>query len=174
MGQRFNARDVVHNDGKYFSRISVPDGKLRVCFGILVDESGSMYGRKTESARRATILLEDTLRNLNVPFMICGHTTGWSDEVLIRSFVDFDTNDGKDRYRLADITAMYGNTDGGAITYVGEKLLKRPEEQKVLIVISDGQPSGTSFYSYDYNEDTTMAVNYYRKKRYQRIRCCGR
>ena len=164
MGQRFNARDVVHNDGKYFSRISVPDGKLRVCFGILVDESGSMYGRKTESARRATILLEDTLRNLNVPFMICGHTTGWSDEVLIRSFVDFDTNDGKDRYRLADITAMYGNTDGGAITYVGEKLLKRPEEQKVLIVISDGQPSGTSFYSYDYNEDTTMAVNYYRKK----------
>ena len=164
MGQRFNARDVVRGDGKYFSRISVPDGKLRACFGVLVDESGSMYGSKTANARKATILLEDTLRNLNVPFMICGHTTNYGDDVLIRSFVDFDTNDGKDRYRLADINALYGNTDGGAITYIGEKLLKRPEELKVLIVISDGKPSGVSFYSSDEDEDTTMAVNYYRKK----------
>ena len=164
MGQRFNARDVVHNDGKYFSRITVPDGKLRVCFGILVDESGSMYGQKAIRARRATILLEDTLRNLNVPFMIAGHTTGWGDEVLIRNFVDFDTNDNKDQYRLADICGMSGNIDGAAITYVGEKLLKRPEEQKVMIVISDGQPCGGSFYSYSEDEDTAMAAQYYRKK----------
>ncbi len=164
MGQRFNARDVVHNDGKYFSRICAPDGKLRVCFGILVDESGSMYGEKAVKARRATILLEDTLRALNVPFMICGHTTTGYDNVLIRNFVDFDTNDGKDQYRLADICGMSGNIDGAAITYVGEKLLKRPEEQKVMIVISDGQPCGGSFYSYDDDEDTAMAAQFYRRK----------
>ena len=164
MGQRFNARDVVHNDGKYFSRISVPDGKLKVCFGILVDESGSMYGRKSEDARRATILLEDTLRNLDVPFCICGHTTTGNDDVLINSYVDFDTNDGKDRYRLAQIQAIANNIDGAAITYIGEKLLKRPEEQKVLIVISDGQPCGPSFYSVDPDEDTVLAIKQYRKK----------
>ncbi len=164
MGQRFNARDVVHNDGKYFSRISTPDGKLRVCFGILVDESGSMYGHKSEDARRATILLEDTLRNLDVPFCICGHTTTGNDDVLINSYVDFDTNDGKDRYRLAQIQAIANNIDGAAITYIGEKLLKRPEEQKVLIVISDGQPCGPSFYSVDADEDTALAVKHYRKK----------
>lgn len=164
MGQRFNARDVVHNDGKYFSKISTPDGKLRVCFGILVDESGSMYGRKSEDARRATILLEDTLRNLDVPFCICGHTTTGNDDVLINSYVDFDTNDGKDRYRLAQIQAIANNIDGAAITYIGEKLLKRPEEQKVLIVISDGQPCGPSFYSVDADEDTALAVKHYRKK----------
>ena len=164
MGQRFNARDVVHNDGKYFSRVSVPDGKLKVCFGVLVDESGSMYGRKSEDARRATILLEDTLRNLDVPFCICGHTTTGNDDVLINSYVDFDTNDGKDRYRLAQIQAIANNIDGAAITYIGEKLLKRPEEQKVLIVISDGQPCGPSFYSVDPDEDTVLAIKQYRKK----------
>ena len=164
MGQKFNARDVIHNDGKYFSRISVPDGKLRVCFGILVDESGSMYGRKAKDARRATILLEDTLRSLGVPFCICGHTTTGCDDVMINSYVDFDTNDGKDRYRLAEIQAIANNIDGAAITYIGEKLLKRPEEQKVLIVISDGQPCGPSFYSIDADEDTALAVKHYRKK----------
>ncbi|MBQ6148535.1 MAG: hypothetical protein IJI83_03200 [Oscillospiraceae bacterium] len=164
MGQRFNARDVVHNDGKYFSRITVPDGKLRVCFGILVDESGSMGGQKYLRARRATILLEAALRAAGVPLMIVGHTTNGVDEVVLNSYVDFDTNDGKDCYRLANITADYGNIDGGAITYVGEKLLKRPEEQKVLIVISDGLPAGTSFYSYNDDEDTALAAKYYRKK----------
>ena len=164
MGQRFNARDVVHNDGKYFSRISIPDGRLRVCFGILVDESGSMYGEKTKDARRATILLEDTLRSLEVPFCICGHTTTSYDDVLINCYVDFDTNDGKDRYRLSEIQAISNNIDGAAITYIGEKLLKRPEEQKVLIVISDGQPCGPSFYSNNADEDTMLAIKHYRKK----------
>ena len=163
MGQRFNARDVVHNDGKYFSRICEPDGKIRVCFGILVDASGTMCGRKALDARKVAILLEDTLRKVNVPLMICGHTTE-GNSVLIRNYVDFDTNDGKDRYRLAEIEGIANNIDGAAITYVGEKLLKRPEEQKVLIVISDGMPCGPSFYSPDRDEDTAIAIKTYRRK----------
>ena len=168
MGQRFNARDVVHGDGKYFSRISEPDGKLRVCFGVLVDESGSMgwsdHGAsKAEKARKATILLEDTLRKLDVPFMIVGHTTkGYG--VALKSYVDFDTNDGKDCYRLAGITGHNNNIDGAAISYVGEKLLKRPEEVKVMIVISDGRPCGGSYYSENADTDTTLAIKHYRKK----------
>ena len=38
------------------------------------------------------------------------------------------------------------------------------EEQKVLIVISDGQPCGPSFYSVDPDEDTVLAIKQYRKK----------
>ncbi len=163
MGQRFNARDVVHGDGKYFSRICEPDGKIRVCFGILVDESGSMYGRKALDARKVAILLEDTLRKIDVPLMICGHTT-YGSNVRIRNYVDFYTNDSKDRYRLAEICGMENNIDGAAITYMGEKLLKRPEEKKVLIVISDGMPCGPSFYCRDSDEDTAVAVKTYRKK----------
>lgn len=164
MGNVFNARDVYHNDGKYFSRINEPDGKLRVAFSVLVDESGSMYGEKTEKARQATILLENTLRKLNVPFMIAGHTE-YSGECTINPYCDFDTNDGMDRYRLYDINADSGNIDGAAITYMGEKLLKRPEEIKILIVISDGEPAGTSYYEeYDSNKDTKLSIEHYRKQ----------
>lgn len=50
------------------------------------------------------------------------------------------------------------------LPYMGERLLKRLEEQKVLIVISDGMPCGPSFYSQDRDEDTAIAIKTYRKK----------
>ena len=78
--------------------------------------------------------------------------------------MDFDTIDNNDKYRLVDIQARYGNIDGAAITYVGNKLLQRPEQRKVLIVISDGEPAGCSFYDSDNcNKDTTLAAQKYRK-----------
>lgn len=169
MGQRFNAKDIVNRDGKYFSRQIIPDGKLTVAFGILVDESGSMSGEKIIRARRTAILVEDALRNLGVPLMVTGHTayhTGSSSKpaTVLDCFKDFDTRDGKDHLRLTKICAQAGNIDGAAITYVGEKLLKRPESKKVLIVISDGYPAGHSFYSKSSNEDTSLAAKHYRKK----------
>lgn len=165
MGQRFNAQDLVHRDGKYFSRQVIPDEKAKVVFGILVDESGSMWSHeKWIKARKATILLEDALRNLGIPCEIIGHTEDYG-ACELNVYADFDTMDGKDRYRLSHISAISGNIDGAAITFLGEKLLKRPETVKVMIVISDGLPAGSSFYSgKDMDEDTKLAVEHYRKK----------
>ena len=163
MGPIFNAKDVYHNDGKYFSRIKEPDGKIKVCFSVLVDESGSMGMNKSSIARKATILLENTLRKLEVPFNICGHTE-FSGECTINAYVDFDTNDGNDKYRLVNIDAYAGNIDGAAINYMCEKLMKRPEDIKILIVISDGLPAGTSYFSSrNSNEDTQLAIAKCRK-----------
>ena len=165
MGQRFNAKDVVNRDGKYFSRQVIPDGKAEVVFGVLIDESGSMSARdKSVTARKAAITIEDTLRNLGIPNLIVGHTEKSWGTCELKVYSDFATNDGKDCYRLADISAGGGNIDGAAVTYVGEKLLKRPEKIKVMIVISDGLPAGASFYADTPNEDTKRAVANYRKK----------
>ena len=163
MGQRFNAKDVFHNDGKYFSKQLVPDGQPDVAFGVLIDESGSMeYNDNWKKARQVAILFEDVLRQLNIPTIICGHDSDY--HCILHSYVDFDTIDNNDKYRLVDIQARYGNIDGAAITYVGNKLLQRPEQRKVLIVISDGEPAGCSFYdSDDCNKDTTLAAQKYRK-----------
>lgn len=165
MGQRFNAKDVVNRDGKYFSRQVIPDGKAEVAFGVLIDESGSMSARnKCVTARRAAITIEDTLRNLGIPNLIVGHTENNWGTCELKVYSDFATNDGKDCYRLADIGAGGGNIDGAAVTFVGEKLLKRPEKIKVMIVISDGLPAGSSFYADNPNEDTKLAIANYRKK----------
>ena len=164
MGQRFNATDVYHGDGKYFSREIVPDAQPNVSFGILIDESGSMHGEKATNARKIAMLLEDVLRRLKVPLMIVGHDEEQND-CIIHSYVDFDTSDGRDKNRLVSVTARYGNIDGAAITYVGEKLLRRPEEIKVMIVISDGLPAGVSFYDKRSSDtDTKLAIQKYRKQ----------
>ena len=164
MGQRFNAKDVVNRDGKYFSRQTVPDGRPEVAFGILVDQSGSMGGTRIETAKRVTILLEETLRKLDIPLLIAGHSEA-NGKCRMTSFVDFDTQDGKDSFRLSTMFASGCNIDGAAITYAGEKLLKRAEKIKVLIVISDGQPTGMSYYSKtSCDDDTRLAVDYYRRK----------
>jgi len=165
MGQRFNAKDLSNRDGKYFSRQVVPDGKAEVVFGILIDESGSMSAReKCITARKAAITIEDTLRSLNIPNIIIGHTEKSWGTCELKIYSDFSTNDGKDCFRLADIGAGGGNIDGAAVTYMGERLLKRPEKIKVLIVISDGLPAGSSFYNDNPNVDTKLAIENYRKK----------
>ena len=163
-GQQFNPRDVVNKDGKYFSRINEPDGKPSVAFSLLIDESGSMYGNKIFQARKIAVLLENTLRELETPFMVMGHNVDGSNDAKVHIYADFDTSDGKDKYRLASIHSAGCNNDGGAITYASEKLLKRPERQKILIVISDGCPTATSFYSGDPDSDTMKAIAKYRKK----------
>lgn len=164
MGQKFNASDIVHRDGKYFSRVNVPDGKLKVVFGVVIDESGSMAGRNRDRALQSAILMEDCLRKLNIPLMVVGHNSHQS-ECTIKSYVDFDTNDGKDRYRLSSISASGCNCDGAVIKYVTEKLLKRPEQIKVMIVISDGSPTRTSFFEpTNPVKDTMLAIKEARRK----------
>ena len=161
-GQRFEPRTLPNRDGKYFSRQALPTGKPSVAFGVLIDESGSMGGEKIARARKIAVLMEDVLRNLNTPLLICGHST--NSGIAINSYVDFDTVDGNDKYRLVNVDAKSCNVDGGAITYMGEKLLKRPEGRKVLIVISDGYPTGGSFYDSEPVRDTMKAVAKYRKE----------
>lgn len=162
MGQRFVARDVCHNDGKYFSRELMPDGPPDAVFGLMIDESGSMRGYKSERAREAAILLEDVLRKLDVGCLVIGHdSNGIVAELNI--YADFDTNDGYDSYRLAGISTGGRNCDGAVITYMGERLLKRPEQHKVLLVISDGCPTESSFYDADPQKDTVLAVERYRR-----------
>ena len=164
-GQRFNPGDVWRNDARYFSRAVLPDGVPDVAFALMVDESGSMSGARNARARECAVLLEDALRNLGVPLLVCGHDASYGGEVRLNVYADFDTMDEYDRYRLTDISAGHYNCDGGVITYLSEKLLKRDEAAKVLIVISDGTPTVASFYDRkDRAEDTRAAIEKYRKK----------
>ena len=52
----------------------------------------------------------------------------------------------------------YGaNRDGAALKFVGEMLLRRPEEQKLLILSSDGLPNASG-YSGDTAKEDLKAV----------------
>ena len=159
-------RAKMAGDGRTFRQNRLPTGTPSIAFSILIDESGSMSGEKVEAARETAILLSDILSDVGVPYMIGGHTTGshYQADTLIKLYHDFDEVDRMDKYRLSDISAINGNRDAAAIAYMSEKLLKRSEADKVLIVISDGWPTECAFYSYDAEEDTIITIQKYRKK----------
>jgi len=145
-GKRLAARDVVRNDGRYFYNNRLPNDPPEIAVVIVDDESGSMSSKdRATSARAASIVLYDFCRGLNIPVAIYGHTEAKS-QVEIYAHADFDTIDNKDKYRLMDISARSGNRDGAALRFAAERLVKRPEPIKLLILISDGQPAGYGGY----------------------------
>lgn len=166
---RFDSKALVkssyYGDGKCFKRRNEPTGTPKTAFSVLVDMSGSMDSDgKYEKAREAVILLDAVLSGIGCAYSIFGHTCyDYSTDIF--AFKDFESCDKYDKYRLTEVNAYLGNRDGAAIAYCCEKLLKRPEPKKVLIVVSDGQPTECAFASSgDAVTDTKTVIEHYRQK----------
>ena len=144
-GRRINARNAVRNDGKLFYKIRLPheQGDIAVC--LLIDESGSMSSRdRITKARSAALIIHDFCVALGIPIAIYGHTEDY--DVEIYSYAEYDSQDGKDAYRLMDMSSRCGNRDGAALRFAAERLMTRAEDLKLLFLISDGQPAGDGYY----------------------------
>ena len=87
-------------------------------------------------ARATAIILYDFCQALGIPIMIYGHST--DEGVALYSYAEFDAIDRDDKYRLMDISARSNNRDGAALRYVAEQLSQRPEDIKLMILVSDG------------------------------------
>lgn len=130
---RFDCRCLCKNDLPE----DIPD--MAIC--VLMDMSGSMScDQKYVYARRTALLLYEFGRKLNIPVMVYahdnhGHTNNMYD------LADFDSVDGRDRYRICDVTPGGCNRDGMALRFCSEKLSNRKEQNKFMFVISDGLPS---------------------------------
>ena len=145
MGRRIEPRLLMDRKGRFFSRNRLPSEKKSLAVAVLMDESGSMADQdRVTYARAAGIIIYDFCKAMDVPILIMGHTD--DSNVQIYAYTDFDSMDKMDRYRLMDLSARYGNRDGAALRYVAERLLKQPEEKKLLLLVSDGQPAGTGGY----------------------------
>lgn len=151
-GKRLDMHALHHEDGTYFIRNRLPDESPRLAVEILVDESGSMScADRITHARKAAIVVYDFCKSLDIPVEIYGHSTGYGVELY--SYASFDSVDASDRYRLMDMSARDGNRDGAALRFVAERLVKRPEKKKLLIIISDGQPADYGYYGTEAEAD---------------------
>ena len=165
-GKRLDTRSLHHEDGTFFTRTRLPSEEQKLAVGLLIDESGSMScADRITYARMTAIVLYDFCQSLQIPVTIYGHTTlGYGDGVELYSYAEFDSIDTSDRYRLMDMNARNGNRDGAALRYVAEHLSKRPENQKLLIIISDGQPADTGYYGTEAEADLRGIKKEYSKK----------
>ena len=153
MGRRLLTRSLYHEDGHYFYKNRLPQELPELAVGLLVDESGSMScADRITKARAASIIVYDFCRSLRIPIMVLGHKEK-KKTVHIYSYAEFEARDTNDCYRLMDMSARSDNRDGAALRYAAERLLRRPEEVKLLLTISDGQPCATGYYGTEAEAD---------------------
>lgn len=163
MGRKLDFHTLYRRDGRVFCKNALPNETPALSVGLLLDESGSMCSCDRATYARATaIILYDFCQALGIPVMVYGHSANC--DVDLYSYAEFDAIDRKDRYRLMDISARANNRDGAALRYVAERLAKRPEEIKLLMLVSDGQPADDGYYGTAAEEDLRGIRQEYQRK----------
>lgn len=140
---------------------------------LLIDNSGSMRGRPITVAATCADILARTLERCGVKVELLGFTTrawkgGLSREAWLQSGKSANPGRLNDLrhiiYKAADAPwrrarknlglmmregLLKENIDGEALDWAHKRLLGRPEQRKILMVISDGAPV----------DDSTLSVN---------------
>ena len=140
----------------YYRRGQVKTNKVSI--GVLVDESGSMWGAREEAARDAAILLNEAFGNIpGIDLFIYGHSADEKDigSTDIRVYREPGFNN---YYALSEIQARSENRDGIAILETATRIRKFTENQCILFVISDGEPSASGYRGSDAIKDTKYKV----------------
>lgn len=168
MGRRLDVHALCRNDGKVFYKNNLPNEIPELAVGLLLDESGSMCScDRCTYARASAIILYDFCQSLDIPVMVYGHSTDYTDvgnTVALYSYAEFDGFDHDDKYRIMDIAARGSNRDGAALRFVAEQLSKRPEAVKILILVSDGQPADSGYGGSAAEEDLRGIKQEYQRK----------
>jgi cobaltochelatase CobT len=159
-------------DGQFYKKERVSEFRDTIVT-LLIDNSGSMRGRPITIAAMSAMLLGQTLERCGVKVEILGFTTrDWKGGQSAKAWM----NAGKPAHagRLNDLRhiiyksanapfqrasrnlglmmkegILKENIDGEAILWAASRLMKRPEERRILMVISDGAPV----------DDQTLSIN---------------
>jgi cobaltochelatase CobT len=140
---------------------------------LLIDNSGSMRGRPITVAATCADILARTLERCGVKVEILGFTTkAWKGGLSRETWLQSGKPAGPGRlndlrhiiYKAADAPwrrsrknlglmmregLLKENIDGEALDWAHQRLLARPEQRKIMMVISDGAPV----------DDSTLSVN---------------
>lgn len=164
---------------------TTPGIDMSTAVSIVVDLSSSMNLRDEnnlaayEVARQMAILFAEVFHLLDIPFEVLGFNTGripnypfdykpvdinmeeTREEVNHWIFKSFDQRyfDGETRYRLGEIEGNGCNVDHETIQWAAARLWERPENRKLMIVLSDGYPSGHSGHYKGALKDRLSEIN---------------
>jgi hypothetical protein len=148
-------RGMVNN--KSMTRIAFGDyrifkrrydvGVRSLSFSLLIDRSGSMGDQgsdKCEHSRDAAVLFSEVLDNLNIPFEVAFFCSDLTSPFTVQHFFvkRFEEEYAYVKHRLGATPGKANNDDGASIRLAMDRLERRPETLRYLIVISDGNPCG--------------------------------
>ena len=133
---------------------------LNTACSFLLDQSGSMTGKRIEETKKLMILLAEVLKGLRIKFEIIGHHMPYTEKIdnmgtffrrgaiQYEIFKTFEEDWNTVRHRMVDCYATGCNADGEAVMFVYQRLLNRKEQRKILFVLSDGLPSSDGGNAY--------------------------
>ncbi|MGH1399046.1 MAG: cobaltochelatase CobT-related protein [Alphaproteobacteria bacterium] len=140
---------------------------------LLIDNSGSMRGRPIATAAMTADILSRTLERCGVSTEVLGFTTrAWKGGKAREAWMEHGRPDAPGRlndlrhiiYKSADAPMrrtrkniglmlkegiLKENIDGEALVWAYNRIAPRPEQRKIIMVISDGAPV----------DDSTLSVN---------------
>ena len=105
---------------------------------ILLDASGSQTKNQIKVATQGYIISQ-ALTLANIPNRVMSFCS-FLDYTILRRFRDYESSI-KDNENIFEYFSAGNNRDGLAINAVSEGILMREEENKILIVLSDGKPN---------------------------------
>lgn len=139
-GKKFRAEKLVNRDYRYFENTATKRDIPETAVGILIDQSGSMYGEQIRCATYAAMGMYKTLAELeHFDVAVYGHTSIY-DEVIINRYIDFGFKPKDPIKVLAGIYSDGDNIDEVTVTALGERLKSQMVDKKIMIIISDGLP----------------------------------
>lgn len=141
----------------YLRQGHVRTNKSTIC--VLIDESGSMGGKKEILARQAAILLNETFgKSLGVNLYIYGHTADIGSIGYINLSVYREGSHYNPKFSLSKSCAKSQNRDGDAILEVAKRVRKFTKENCIMFVISDGSPCANGYEGIPAIKDTAAKV----------------
>jgi len=132
-------------DDRVFERYTEPE-EVATSVTMLIDVSGSMYGQGIERAQDlANVMLACLRTQRGVRVRVRAHSTGEVEySQTSQIYRIWEPGDPDTRIGLLAHTGQGSNFDGFAIDWCAKELndTAQANEQKLLIVLSDGLPAG--------------------------------
>ena len=162
-------RLLTDENPRLFYKKDQTSQQIDAVFSLLVDCSASMFD-KMDQTKLGIILFHEALKAVRVPHQIVGFWEDTNDATPTHQpnyfyyVIDFQTSlKPSSGPEVMQLEPEEDNRDGYSIRLVSEKLLQRSENQKFLLVFSDGEPAA---FGYEQNGivDTHEAVLEARKK----------
>lgn len=161
LGRKIDAKSAYKVDQRFFTKKRNPEKVVDMAIAVLVDNSGSMEGKRIESAKEAAILLTEVLERMGIPVFVAGHNC--ESALCFQIFKNFEDT----KYAKYSINRMFpggDNRDGLALDVAGTYLIERQETNKLLIIISDGQPNSHGYSGELAKKDIKSIVKNYRRQ----------
>ncbi|WP_282139337.1 vWA domain-containing protein [Rossellomorea aquimaris] len=144
-------RFITDDNPRLFYKKQNPSSEIDAVFSLLVDCSGSMYD-KMDQTKQGITLFHESLKSVRVPHEVVGfwedtnRATKTSQPNYMNPVLDFYSslkpNSGSE---IMQLQPEEDNRDGFAIRLMTERIIRRNEKQKFLLVFSDGEPAAMDY-----------------------------